>query len=63
MDTFKTLAHPYEVGIMQCNIILGGGDPCETTNQMLDMINALKKAGVQGIDKWIEKIPPVMDWN
>jgi len=55
-ELFKTLAYPYKVDIMQDNIILGGGDPYEATNQILDMINQLKYAGVQGIDNYIEKI-------
>jgi len=56
LDLFKALAHPYQVGIMQGNIILGGGDPYETMNSILDMINQLKAAGVHGIDNYIEKI-------
>ena len=42
LETFKALAHPYKVGIMQDNIILGGGDPEQAMNQLLDMINQLK---------------------
>ncbi|MBA7652652.1 hypothetical protein ES703_60487 [subsurface metagenome] len=56
LEVFKTIAAPYKVGIMQDNIILGGGDPFEKMDQLLDMINQLKDAGVQGIDKYIEKI-------
>ncbi len=55
-ELFKILAHPYKVDIMQGNIILGGGDPYETMNSILDMINQLKAAGVHGIDNYIEKI-------
>ena len=56
LEQFKILAHPYQVSIMQDNIILGGGNPEESMNQILDMINQLKAAGVQGIENYIEKI-------
>ncbi len=56
VETFKVLAHPHKVDFLQPNIILGGHNHDELMNQALDMINALKKAGVNGIDKWIEKL-------
>jgi len=55
-EIFKVLAYPYKVDIMQDNIILGDGDPYKTMNEMLDIINQLKVAGIQGIDNFIEKI-------
>ena len=61
-ELFCTLAYPYKVGIMQYHIILGGKIDLETRqNQILDMINALKAAGVCGIENWIEKIAPEID--
>ena len=60
LNTFKMLAHPFRVDFLQPNIILGGGNPEQMMNQLLDMINALKEAGAQGIDNWIKKIDRVL---
>lgn len=56
LELFKMLAHPHKVDIMQDNIILGGGDPGQAMNQMLDMMNQLRAAGVHGIENWVDKI-------
>lgn len=58
LDKFKAIASPYKVDIMQDNIILGGGNPYEQVNQFLDMINALRNAGVHGVENWIKKVAP-----
>ena len=59
LDIFKTLSCPYKVGIMQSNIILEKDTPEQREhimNQLLDMINKLKVAGVHGVDNFIQKI-------
>lgn len=56
LELFRTLAHPYKVDIMQNDIILGGSNPSDAMDKLLDMINQLKVAGVQDIDNYIEKI-------
>ena len=56
-ELFCALASPYKVVILQCGVILGGVIDIEARkNQILDMINSLKKAGVNGIENWIAKV-------
>lgn len=56
IELFKFLASPFKVDILQDNIILGGLSQEKTIDELLDMINRLKTAGVQGVDKYIQKI-------
>ena len=61
LDMFRLLAHPYEVDLLQPNIILGRDIPLKQRQDLiLDMINALTKAGVMGIDTYKKKIYPFM---
>ena len=63
LGTFRSLASPYRVELLQPNITLGGEDPEELMNQLLDMVNALKEAGVQGVDNFIAKIKDCPESN
>jgi len=59
LDIFKALASPHKVGILQGTIILEKDTPeniNRVMNQLLDMINELKAAGVGGIDNFLDKI-------
>ena len=56
LGLFITGAEPYRVAILQPNCLCGGVITPEDMDGMLDMINQLKKAGVQGIESFYEKI-------
>ena len=55
-ELFCLLVFPCKVGILQHSIILGGVIDLEARqNQILDLANELKNAGVEGVGAWLRK--------